>query len=590
MTSNFSLLPRNTPFIPLKDTTSTTSTLPITVNVSSLHHTPSASSIIQSVVQNPTSSTSTSSSVHGSPIRRRSSYNAIDHHQQHPSTSMSIKCNKLSHDPISLFADITPTIDTDTDDDNDLEDDSSVSVNILPRDSMNIKPMRSYSKIDIPSINPSQTTISSKKSSISSSTTCADSCLICMNPFSKRNPPISIPCSKKCNSAPVHAKCVYEWRERQRDGNAQYDEEGDEIEFVGTCPLCRSALTDFRYIPKDLIKSDTFFLYHVRRNFISHPLPKEAGMVRCYVIITDTSLTDAPTRFEMYLQAPTTMKYPLGPLPGVFSPTYGDQQLLFARKRAFGIKKGFIDISMSRKRRAFARDSIHHCGCVESNFLGTDHTVTSSNVDKNGEDAEIANIKYSQNRFGKGIGPRKMRIALPNVSQTPKDVYETNNKSNESKKRTDSFVSDVDGDIEDFENVNLDEYTTNPYHPTSKNDKLSKLLETKHKFDRSTQESQSAYLQSKESGNVLFGANNEPYWLESIQAFSLDFGGRVVLPSNKNFQLKIEHPEQSEVVLQFGKITYSPYQVYTCDFQWPLSPLQAFGIVLSAMNRKLAVA
>lgn len=31
--------------------------------------------------------------------------------------------------------------------------------------------------------------------------------------------------------------------------------------------------------------------------------------------------------------------------------------------------------------------------------------------------------------------------------------------------------------------------------------------------------------------------NKKPRWLEPIQAYSLDFQGRVTLPSNKNFQL-----------------------------------------------------
>jgi hypothetical protein len=108
---------------------------------------------------------------------------------------------------------------------------------------------------------------------------------------------------------------------------------------------------------------------------------------------------------------------------------------------------------------------------------------------------------------------------------------------------------------------------------------------------------------------VLYGCNKQPYWLDSIQAYSLDFSGRVTLPSNKNFQLVLDgnpalgnrstssanqqyqHPGGSDITLQFGKVfAAASVEVYTVDVAWPLSPVQAFGVSLTAVIQKKACA
>lgn len=95
--------------------------------------------------------------------------------------------------------------------------------------------------------------------------------------------------------------------------------------------------------------------------------------------------------------------------------------------------------------------------------------------------------------------------------------------------------------------------------------------------------------------------------MERIQAYSLDFNGRVTLPSNKNFQIELEKVQDSpnltmlngrendDIVLQFGKVVSADdcvenVSVYTVDFQYPMSPIQALGICLSSCDRKFACA
>lgn len=78
--------------------------------------------------------------------------------------------------------------------------------------------------------------------------------------------------------------------------------------------------------------------------------------------------------------------------------------------------------------------------------------------------------------------------------------------------------------------------------------------------------------------------NKDPVWNENLKAYVLNFGGRVTLASVKNFQL-IDPERPSDVVVQFGKVDDD---LFTLDFRYPLSPLQAFLIALSSLDRKLA--
>jgi tubby-related protein 1 len=69
-----------------------------------------------------------------------------------------------------------------------------------------------------------------------------------------------------------------------------------------------------------------------------------------------------------------------------------------------------------------------------------------------------------------------------------------------------------------------------------------------------------------------------------VQAFVLNFNGRVDKASVKNFQL-IDNEDENRIYLQFGRVGD---QEFTLDFQWPFSPLQAFAVALSSFDNKLA--
>jgi tubby-related protein 1 len=70
-----------------------------------------------------------------------------------------------------------------------------------------------------------------------------------------------------------------------------------------------------------------------------------------------------------------------------------------------------------------------------------------------------------------------------------------------------------------------------------------------------------------------------------MQAYCLNFNGRVTEASVKNFQLADSSDETEVTLLQFGKVGKD---AFTMDYAYPMSALQAFAICLSSFDNKLA--
>ncbi|PPD95404.1 hypothetical protein GOBAR_DD07564 [Gossypium barbadense] len=100
-------------------------------------------------------------------------------------------------------------------------------------------------------------------------------------------------------------------------------------------------------------------------------------------------------------------------------------------------------------------------------------------------------------------------------------------------------------------------------------------------------------LFSPGSGEPLTLKNKAPRWHEQLQCWCLNFKGRVTVASVKNFQLvaavepehNVSPEDQEKVILQFGKIGKD---IFTMDYQYPLSAFQAFAICLSSFDTKPA--
>jgi len=71
-----------------------------------------------------------------------------------------------------------------------------------------------------------------------------------------------------------------------------------------------------------------------------------------------------------------------------------------------------------------------------------------------------------------------------------------------------------------------------------------------------------------------------PTWNDKVQSLVLDFTGRRVVPSAKNFQLASEE-RPDRTVCQYGKIGPNDFAL---DFRCPLTLIQAFAISLTAVT------
>lgn len=98
-------------------------------------------------------------------------------------------------------------------------------------------------------------------------------------------------------------------------------------------------------------------------------------------------------------------------------------------------------------------------------------------------------------------------------------------------------------------------------------------------------------FQNDQKEGLLVLRNKAPRWHEQLQCWCLNFNGRVTVASVKNFQLVaslengVAGQEHENVILQFGKVGKD---VFTMDYQYPISAFQAFAICLSSFDTKIA--
>ena len=210
----------------------------------------------------------------------------------------------------------------------------------------------------------------------------------------------------------------------------------------------------------------------------------------------------------------------------------GNTFLMSARKRKKSRSSNYI---LSLDEEDMARESGNYFGKLRSNFIGTEFVMFDKGV-KPASSAqsvhqplrtELGAVIYEHNVMGMK-GPRKMTVVLPSVQPDGSRVQYS----------------------EEGERI-LDRYKKDAGSP-----------------------------------NIMVYSNKKPKWNPSLGAYCLNFNGRVTEASVKNFQLaKIEDRENGDVAVQFGKIGKD---VFTMDFQWPVSAIQAFSICLSSFDSKLA--
>ena len=338
----------------------------------------------------------------------------------------------------------------------------------------------------------------------------------------------------------------------------------------------------------------------------------------------------------MYLQAPTPRPYPQGPLPPVTGPAAGDQLLMTAKRFVSPrhLLASRIPISLDRDGKDFGAGP-NRVAVVCGSPGGLDYTIVvplgaqAHQAHPHHQDqlprlirfpsAELGTIHFDQNRVGPNAGPRRISVCLPGVREDPgaEDAWPPPAPPSSSSlvaggaaAAAEEVAAPVEAAAEairtetptpphdDEDEPRLVPYATAEHRAASKRESMVRAL-------RSVRRAQEAMQRGRpppplppalpDLSHFIFGVNEEPFFVPSLQAFSLDFSGRVTLPSNKNFLLRCYDVNPEGYTLVFGKVAVrgvagATSDVYTLDFRWPLSPLQAFSIALASCDRKVLCA
>lgn len=259
------------------------------------------------------------------------------------------------------------------------------------------------------------------------------------------------------------------------------------------------------------------------RAFLMEPGPKN-GSILCHIRREKGKL--GYPYYAVYLEAP-------GVMPG--SPE-GERFLLSARKRKKSKTSNYL---ISIDLDDTCRQSANYFGKLRSNFVGTEFTVYDGGVKPSettgAPDApqarlELGAVLYQYNVLGTR-GPRKMTAVVPRVS---------------------------------------DKGERHPVQAKTDKDKEQILRRHKERGDISEE--------------LVTMINKPPKWNDQMQAYCLNFNGRVTKASVKNFQLA-SGDALDHVILQFGKVGKD---AFTMDYAWPINALQAFAICLTSFDNKLA--
>jgi tubby-related protein 1 len=204
--------------------------------------------------------------------------------------------------------------------------------------------------------------------------------------------------------------------------------------------------------------------------------------------------------------------------------------LLAGKKKSGSATSKYVISSNSNQME---KNSGGYLGKVRSNFLGTEFTIfdngkgpKKAEQQKNNLRTQQGVVQYETNVLG-SKGPRRMKVLLPNV--------------------------DLQGQ----------QHSWRP-------------LDNEHTIQEQ--------FKINNTENIMFFFNKPPKWNEQVQAFVLNFNGRVDKASVKNFQL-IDEYDDNHIYMQFGRVGKDSFNM---DVAFPCSLFQAFAIGLTSFDFKFA--
>ncbi|KAA8543160.1 hypothetical protein F0562_021345 [Nyssa sinensis] len=299
---------------------------------------------------------------------------------------------------------------------------------------------------------------------------------------------------------------------------------------VACAGVCRS----WREIMKEIVKT---LEVSGRLTFpisLKQPGPRDS-LIQCYIKRNRSAQT-----YHLYL--------------GLNQASNDDGKFLLAARKCR--RPTCTDYIISLNADDVSKGSSTYIGKLRSNFLGTKFTIYDAQPPNAGAKVTKSHISYELNVLG-SRGPRRMQCimdTIPISSIEPGGVAPTQT---------------------EFQLSNMDSFPSLPFFRSK-----STRMENFQPGPLSTQKVEMMVLKNK-----------APRWHEQLQCWCLNFNGRVTVASVKNFQLVaspengVSGEEHENVILQFGKVGKD---VFTMDYQYPISAFQAFAICLSSFDTKIA--
>ncbi|KAI3883247.1 hypothetical protein MKX03_009934 [Papaver bracteatum] len=220
-----------------------------------------------------------------------------------------------------------------------------------------------------------------------------------------------------------------------------------------------------------------------------------------------------------------------------------------------------------------------YIGKLRSNFLGTKFTVYDSQPPHGG-------AAISRSRSTRLVGLKQVSPKVPAGNYPVAHIqYELNVLGSRGPRRMQCVLDAIPGYADGAAGVAPEQTEL----PSSNQDSFPSLPFFRSKSTR-TESFRFRSLSTRKEGTLVL-RNKAPRWHEQLQCWCLNFRGRVTVASVKNFQLVASPegepavPEHEKVLLQFGKVGKD---LFTMDFQHPISAFQAFAICLSSFDTKIA--
>uniref|UniRef100_A0AAV1UB09 RING-type domain-containing protein n=1 Tax=Peronospora matthiolae TaxID=2874970 RepID=A0AAV1UB09_9STRA len=255
--------------------------------------------------------------------------------------------------------------------------------------------------------------------------------------------------------------------------------------------------------------------------FLMATLPPQALMMQCYI------RTRGGGNYELYTQDTNTL------LCTAVRRRQYDMSVSFLIFLAADVDTTGEETLTSDSGVVSSINAAMPVARLDKNYMGSQYTMydTTGNVP-----LELGAVQYAAT-FGKS--PRQMRVALPLVEP----------------------IAGVDSAVDGSPS-----WAVQSWRPETKEDTILSQVE------------------NPDTARALHLINKPPVWIESLEAYCLDFGGRVAAASVKNFLLSHPH-DMDKTLMLFGRT--EDRQVYSMDYAHPFTPVQAFAIALSSMDSHL---